>query len=482
MRFASCILLKKRILIYEFEKDYNTVHEKGLSSIEYGESLSYLQHLDFMDIIMPARDVLFYTKEYPPVKGPQLEKIIAQDIGSVTPFNPEELIFDFEKFSDTKTTVFMVFKERIRELMGRLDSSLYDKIRAIIPEELLFFKNRGVDNGLVIGEDYSVLVTREGQIVRNIGFETLRQEISDLYGDAESSEDYEKWLDSIKDLSIFDTLSEEEIRIRKKIEGFYKSIYERFSSYIGSEQRLGFYLSDAVIGSGEKLLNNIAPESEEFTVDEVLRRLYEEAEDQKSINFAKGEFAYKGGFGFHRKKLIATIVMLLVGFLLFFMGMQFRLSDLDSRVERIEERTRKAQKRVLGREYPSTKQALSIMMRTIEGKGSKDKRKLYPYSSLFIIETVFPQIAFEGSTVEVQTFSVKDGKIKVTGFADSDTDIFKMIENLEQLPFVSDLNKGAINTYRGRNKFSISFSFEKKEKEEKRDRKKENKKKGKGAN
>ncbi len=472
MRFASCVLLDNKIILHEYEKDYSRNIEKEIKVLSYEEAPAYLQTLDFIDIAMPGKDILFFTKQYPPVKKFQLDKIIEQDVEAVTPFDPADIIIDFSQFFPNLTTVFMSPKNNIKALISKLGNDFSEKVRAIIPEELLFFR-APAESAIFIGSSYSILVDRDGQVIRNTGFNKLYTEIYELFGkNDEEIDDLKRWLESINNIAADEGLSEDEIRVRKKIEKFFAELYSEFEPFMKNHDKMSFYFSDIVVGNGEQLIKKLFPDAEIYPVLDYLRGIHTEADHHETINLSKGDFAYKGGFNFYKTRVFITAGLIIAAFIILFFSMEMRILYLDSKSSEIDAKAKKITKEILGKEYPSLKQALSTMVKTIEGKG-KEKKKLYPYSSLYIMEQIFPDIAFEGSSIEVLDLLVKDGKVKLSGEAMTDKDIFRMIEQLEKMETVSNMNKGAVTQRRDKQSFTINFEYKKKEKEEKKEKGKE---------
>ena len=139
-------------------------------------------------------------------------------------------------------------------------------------------------------------------------------------------------------------------------------------------------------------------------------------------------------------------------------------------------------KEVIGKEMPSLRQALSIMDKSIKGEASMaDKKAVYPYSALYIMEVIFPYFTFEGSTIEVSEISIKEeGKIRVVGTSSTLDDINKFTEQLEQDPLIDEINRGQINTRGDKSSFNISFNYAGQKKEDPKAKK--GKKKGKENN
>ncbi|HRZ80566.1 MAG TPA: hypothetical protein P5044_11200, partial [bacterium] len=159
-------------------------------------------------------------------------------------------------------------------------------------------------------------------------------------------------------------------------------------------------------------------------------------------------------------------------------GMRIREGYLDTKLEDIDFRAKKVMKEVIGKELPSLRQAVAIMNKTIKGEaGVADKKALYPYSAVYIMEVIFPYAAFENSTIEVSELSIKDdGKIRLVGTSSTLDDINKLTDNLQKDPMISDLNRGQINTRADKSAFNITFQFAGVKKEDPKNKK--SKKKG----
>ncbi|HQI06225.1 MAG TPA: hypothetical protein PL195_13275, partial [bacterium] len=194
---------------------------------------------------------------------------------------------------------------------------------------------------------------------------------------------------------------------------------------------------------------------------ESLEIIPEIVDNDSSVSFATGEFAYKGGFSFLKKRIVTAVVLYFTALIMLVAGMQMRISYLDERIEKGEERTKTLMKDVIGKEMPSLRQALSIMNKTIKGETAlADKKAVYPYSALYIMEVTFPYFTFENSTIEVSELAIKEeGKIRVTGTSSTLEDINKFTGFLEQDPLIDEINRGQINTRNDKSSFSISFSY-----------------------
>lgn len=484
MRFASCKLLDDRIILYEFEKDYNNIIEKGLRELSYEEAAAELRSYEFLDILLPAKDILYFAKNYPPVKKLQLGKIITQDLETTTPFKESDVVFEFIQLDgQSETTVYVAKKALLRRYLDKLGEELREKVRSIVPEEA--FIRAAVADGrkaIIIGDNYCVLSDSKSQIIRNFGLADLYRSLRELAGNEQPEEDYRRWLDSVRDLSKTEDLSEDEIRIKKAIEQFYAGVLSQFGTMLNKEDETSFFFGGKIPGNGEKLISHIAACSAIITVEHTLKNLYRQAEHGELTNLAKGDFAYKGGLTFLKRRIIITAALFFIAVIILFASFELKLSYLSKRSMDIDEKTKKMTTEVLGKEYPSLKQALSIMEKTIQGKeNASDKKSLYPYSALFIMEKLFPDAVFEGSTIEIKEFSVKEGKVRMTGMADSLDNVNTMFENLEKNELVTDINKGQITSAGGKNMFSVGFSFQKKQDTKKdtgkKDGKKESKKK-----
>lgn len=468
MRFASCRFLKDKVLFCSFEKEYNKVEFEELFVLDMDAAIEKIREYDYLDLVVPAKDVLYYSRNYPPVKASYLKKIVAQDLETDTPFRESDLIIDVRKFQDrSDTKVFCVKKNAVDELLQKLDDSGRDKFRSIIPENMLFYNfEKDLEKAIFIGIDYSVIVNESGQVARTEGFEKVFDQIRDVLGD-ESDEELNKWIRAAGDISKSSNLSDIEIRISKIITNFFKEILEIFTPYAGKAGKTAVFV-DSILPFGTKKivesLDSSAFSEEPFiyvSSEDSLKKINDIADSESSVNFAVGEYAYKGGFSFLKKRIIIGVILYLFALVMLVAGMQVRKGYLDERIERGQERTAKVMKEVLGKSYPSARQALSIMKKTIKGETAGiDKKSIFPYSALYIMERVFPHATFEGSTIEIGDLSIKEeGKIRLSGLSDTLEDINKLTENMEKDELIYNLNRGQINSRGNKNSFKISFSF-----------------------
>lgn len=468
MRFASCRFVKEKVLFCSFLKEYNKVNFEEMLFLDREAAVEKIRDFDYLDLVVPAKDVLYYSRNYPPVKASHLKKIVSQDLEADTPFKENELIIDVKKFqhrSDTK--VFCIRKDSIEYLLGKFDDTGKEKFRSIVPENILFFdEGKDYEKAIFIGIDCSVIVNDSGQIARTEGLERVFDQIRDVLGD-DSDDELKKWIEASSDLSKSSNLSDIEIRISKIIKKFFEEIIEIFTPYSGPLGKTAIFIDSQMPFGTKKIVEALdsspfSNEPFEFVgAEDALKRASVLSDKGSNINFAIGEFAYRGGFNFLKKRIILGMVFYIIAFLMLVAGMQVRKGYLDKRIDRGQERTSALMKEVLGRSYPSARQALSIMKKTIQGETSGiDKKSVYPYSALFIMERVFPHAVFEGGTVEINDLSIKEeGKIRISGLSDSLEDINKLTENLEKDELIYNLNRGQINSRGNKNSFKISFSF-----------------------
>jgi hypothetical protein len=384
--------------------------------------------------------------------------------------------------------VFAIRKEVVRDFLGSFDDSAREKVRSIVPEEVLFFKSEiPLKKAVFVNDDYSLMVLPDGQIVKNGGLDELRSDMLAIFGGENPQEELDSWL-KVANLGSPEGLSDIEVRIRKTIISFFEKTFEFFAPFAGE------------IGETAVFTGGLLPEGTTEIIEEIDSSLFSESgfivydytrqlemasnavDDDSAVNFAVGDFAYKGGFAFLKKRAIIAAVLYLLAVLMLVFGMEMRKSYLDSRIEEGENRTKQLMKDVIGKEMPSLRQALSIMDKAIKGEaGIADKKAVYPYSALYIMEIIFPYFTFENSTIEVSEISIKEeGKIRVVGTSNSLEDINKFTELLEQDPLVDEINRGQINTRGDKSSFNISFSYAGQKKEDPKAKK--GKKKGKENN
>ena len=488
MRFASCRFLKDKVLFCSFEKEYNKVEFEDMLVLDMEAAVEKIREYDYLDLVVGAKDILYYSRNYPPVKASYLKKIVAQDLETDTPFKENELIVDVNKFQDhEETKVFCIRKDSVEELLGKFDDMSREKFRSIIPENILFFDpQENYEKSIFIGTDYSVIVNDSGQIARTEGLDKVFDQIRDVLGD-DSDEELNKWIRASGDISKSSNLSDIEIRISKIIRNFFTEIMGIFAPYAGKPGKTVIFVDSPMPFGTNKIVEALdgSAFSEEPLIyvgaEEALIQISSIADNVPDINFAVGEYAYRGGFSFLKKRIILAAVFYLIALVLLVAGMQVRKGYLDERIERGQEKTAKVMKEVLGKSYPSARQALSIMKKTIRGETAGiDKKSVYPYSALFIMERVFPHAVFEGSTVEIGDLSVKEeGKISLSGLSDTLEDINKLTENLEKDELIYNLNRGQINSRGSKNSFKISFSFGESSKRETGKKAKKGKKKAK---
>jgi len=468
MRFASCRFVKGKMLFCSFIKEYNKVNFEEMLLLDMKDAVEKIREFDYLDLVLPAKDILYYSRNYPPVKSSYLKKIVSQDLETDTPFKESDLIIDVKNFQDRDNTkVFCVRKDTVEELLAKLDDAGREKFRSIIPENLLFFNSdENYEKAIYIGVDYSVIVNDSGQINRTEGLQKVFDQIRDVLGD-DSDDELERWINASSDISKSSNLSDIEIRIKKIVTAFFTDILKILAPYAGKLGKTAIFVDSKLPFGTKKIVEALdcSSFSEEPLIfvgcEDVLIKVSEIADSTPDINFAVGDFAYRGGFSFLKKRIVMGMIFYVIAFLMLVVGMQMRKGYLDERIERGQERTNKVMKEVLGKSYPSARQALSIMKKTIRGETAGiDKKNVYPYSALFIMERVFPHATFEGSTVEIADLSIKEeGKIRISGLSDSLEDINKLTENLENDELIFNINRGQINSRGTQNSFKISFSF-----------------------
>lgn len=487
MKFASCRAVRDGFLIDTFSKEYNKTTFEKSEFAKKDAAAEIFKNFDYIDFVCPGREMLFFARNYPPVKYAYLRKIVAQDIESETPFKEDEMMIDVKNFQkgSGEMNVFAIRKEVVRDFLGSFDDSAREKVRSIVPEEVLFFKSEiPLKKAVFVNDDYSLMVLPDGQIVKNGGLDELRSDMLAIFGGENPQEELDSWL-KVANLGSPEGLSDIEVRIRKTIISFFEKTFEFFAPFAGE------------IGETAVFTGGLLPEGTTEIIEEIDSSLFSESgfivydytrqlemasnavDNDSAVNFAVGDFAYKGGFAFLKKRAIIAAVLYLLAVLMLVFGMEMRKSYLDSRIEEGENRTKQLMKDVIGKEMPSLRQALSIMDKAIKGEaGIADKKAVYPYSALYIMEIIFPYFTFENSTIEVSEISIKEeGKIRVVGTSNSLEDINKFTELLEQDPLVDEINRGQINTRGDKSSFNISFSYAGQKKEDPKAKK--SKKKGK---
>ena len=482
MKFASCRVSDNGFFVDLFSKDYNkTTFEKG-EFLERDAAMELFRECDYIDFVSPGREMLYFSRNYPPVKYSYLRKIVAQDIEAETPFKEDEMVIEVKNFQKNsgEMNVFAVKKDVIARELKKFDDSSREKVRSIVPEEILFFKSEKVFKKVIfINEDYSLMVLSDGQIVKNGGLNELREEMLALFGGDNPSEELDSWLRVAGDLSDFDKLSDIEVRIYKTVVSFFEKTFEFFAPFSGeigdTAVFIGGMLPKGVENIVEKMDSSLFSDSE-FAVFDLAKQLQlvsDSVDSDSTVNFAVGDFAYKGGFAFLKKRASIGVLLYLAAILMLIVGMELRIGYLNDRISAGEERTKKLMKEVIGKEMPSLRQALSIMDKAIKGEnGAADKKVVYPYSALYIMEVIFPYFTFENSTIEVSEISIKEeGKIRVTGMSNSLDDINKFTELLEKDPLIDEINRGQINTRGEKSSFNISFNYANVKKEESRTKK-----------
>ena len=491
MKFASCRAADGGFLIDTFSKEYNkTTFEK--SEFAGKEAAAELfRNFDYIDFVCPGKETLYYARNYPPVKYAYLKKIVAQDIESETPFKEDEMLIDVKNFQkgNGDMNVFAVRKEVVSEALNAFDDSAREKVRSIVPEEILFFKaDIPLKKAIFVNDDYSLMVMPDGKIVRNGGLNELRSDMLAIFGGENPQEELDSWLRVAGDLSNQGELSDIEVSIRKTIISFFEKTFDFFAPFAGDPGETAVFIGGVLPEGAAKIIEEIDSSvfsDSKFVVYDYARQLEmvsESVDNDSTVNFAVGDFAYKGGFAFLKKRAIIALVLYLAAIVMLVAGMEMRIKYLDERISAGEERTKNLMKDVIGKEMPSLRQALSIMDKAIKGEASvADKKAVYPYSALYIMEIIFPYFTFENSTIEVSEISIKEeGKIRVTGTSNTLEDINKFTDLLEQDPLIDDINRGQINTRGDKSSFNISFNYAAQKKEDPKAKK--GKKKGKENN
>ena len=491
MKFASCRAANGGFLIDTFSKEYNKTTFEKSEFAERENAAELFKSFDYIDFVCSGREMLYYARNYPPVKYSYLRKIVAQDIESETPFKEDDLMIEVKNFQKGSgdMNVFAVGKDVIRKALLDFDDAAREKVRSIVPEEILFFKSDiPLKKAIFVNDDYTLMVFADGQIVKNGGLDELRSDMLSIFGGENPQEELDSWLKVAGNLGNPEGLSDIEVRIRKTIISFFEKTFDFFAPFAGDPGETAVF-TGALLPEGtaeiiEELDSSSFSESK-FIVCDYTRQLEmasNAVDDDSTVNFAVGDFAYKGGFAFLKKRAVIAAVLYLFAFVMLIFGMEMRKSYLDSRIEEGENRTKQLMKEVIGKEMPSLRQALSIMDKAIKGEaGMADKKAVYPYSALYIMEVVFPYFTFENSTIEVSEISIKEeGKIRVVGTSNSLEDINKFTELLEQDPLIDEINRGQINTRGDKSSFNISFNYAGPKKEDPKAKK--SRKKGKENN
>ncbi|MBO4710634.1 hypothetical protein J5681_01805 [bacterium] len=491
MKFASCRAANGGFLIDAFSKEYNkTTFEKSEFAVKE-DAAELFKSFDYIDFVCSGREMLYYARNYPPVKHSYLRKIVAQDIESETPFKEENLMIEVKNFQKGSgdMNVFAAEKDVIRKALLDFDAAAREKVRSIVPEEILFFKSDvPLKKAIFVNDDYTLMVFADGQMVRNGGLNELRNDMLSIFGGEDHQAELDSWLSVAGDLSEPNGLSDIEVRIRKTIISFFEKVFDFFAPFAGDSGETAVFIGGVLPEGAEKIVremdSSIFSNSKFIVYDFAtqLEMISESVDNDSAVNFATGDFAYKGGFAFLKKRAIIATILYVAAIILLVVGMEMRIKYLDERIATGEERTKQLMKEVIGKEVPSLRQAISIMDKSIKGEaGMIDKKSVYPYSALYIMENIFPYFTFENSTIEVSEISIKEeGKIRVVGTSNTLDDINKFTDMLEQDPLIDEINRGQINTRGDKSSFNISFNYAGPKKEDPKAKK--NRKKGKGNN
>ena len=491
MKFASCRAVCDGFLIDTFSKEYNKTTFEKSEFVGKDDAADLFKNFDYIDFVCSGREMLYYARNYPPVKLSYLKKIVAQDIESETPFKEDDMMIEIKNFQKAggDMNVFAVEKDVVRKALLEFDDAAREKVRSIVPEEVLFFKSETpLKKAIFVNDDYSLMVFADGQIVRNGGLNELRSDMLAIFGGENPQAELDSWLSVAGDLSEVNGLSDIEVRIRKTIISFFEKVFDFFAPFAGDTGETAVFIGGVLPEGAEKIVQEM--DSSVFSDSQFivygfatqLEMISESVDNDNTVNFATGDFAYKGGFAFLKKRAIIALILYVAAILMLVVGMEMRIKYLDERISSGEERTKQLMKEVIGKEMPSLRQALSIMDKAIKGEASMaDKKAVYPYSALYIMEIVFPYFTFENSTIEVSEISIKEeGKIRVVGTSGSLEDINKFTDLLEQDPLIDDINRGQINTRGDKSSFNISFNYAGQKKEDPKAKK--SKKKGKENN
>ncbi len=460
MRFGACKIDSGELFVGLFEKEYKDYSFQEIKQI-FSTNKEILKECEFFDVVIPASKTLFFSKIYPPVKKEQIEKIIKQDIESETVFDSKDLIIDFASFEET-TFVYAVKKSDLVEIINTLGEEFKDKIRTIVPENALFFKDNQPTQTIFLGIKESVFFDKNGQIITKKGFNNIKKSLSDIFGESDDKELFMDWFLNLTNIT--SETSGDSKTVGKILSKFFKETISYFDKFQNPNEKLQIVVGFELPKDAENLIFEALEFNSNIEIvhlTTLCQKVADFSEHSKNPNFAKEEFSYKGGFEFLKQRILIIFILFILSFLVMFISMEIRISNLDTLSNNLDKKSSKIIKSTLGKTYPSMKQALSIMIKTIKGGTlSKDKKKLYPYSSLYISEQIFPAIAFKGSTIEIKALTIKnDGKIRIAGFSQTLDDINKMIENLQKNKKISEINKGQISNRRQKNYFSISFRY-----------------------
>ncbi|HNT28396.1 MAG TPA: hypothetical protein PKH10_09485 [bacterium] len=470
MKCAVCRIQQDRVVMLEFEREYNRLAAQRFTVCSFEEAPAALAQYDHIDIVVPAAATLYLASAYPTVPRPALERIVAQDIEATTPFKESEVVFDLAPLrSDGIVPVFVAQKKDLHAIIDRSGAPLRDRVRSLIPETALVIGEGAGMQWLFIDDDQIVLFGERGQVVRTTGLSRLVAMMRSSLGGAKTEEEVLQTLAASMDLSDGPALSEDELLMRKATEQFFQEMVADLGRFMRRDRRTVVCFADRLPGNAEKLIASVIPDAMVISAEDALARIFLRAEQGESPSFSRGEFVYRGGFNFLKKRLLLAAALFALAFVLMITAFELRLWYLDRALDALDEQARTVTKEILGKEYPSLRQALSVMQKTIggggkdgkDGKDAKGDKRLYPYSSLFIMEQVFPLASFDGSTIELRDLSIKDGKVKLTGEAESLDHINTLLEQLEKMEYATELNKGQITSRGGKNSFNIGFTFQK---------------------
>ena len=131
MKFASCRAVQGGFLIDTFSKEYNKITFEKSEFAEKEAATELFRSFDYIDFVCSGQDLLYFSRNYPPVKYAYLRKIVAQDIESETPFKEDEMLIDVKNFQkgSGNMNVFAVRKDVIRDALGNFDAAAREKVR-----------------------------------------------------------------------------------------------------------------------------------------------------------------------------------------------------------------------------------------------------------------------------------------------------------------------------------------------------------------
>ncbi|HSW59264.1 MAG TPA: hypothetical protein VLJ60_00615, partial [bacterium] len=98
MKFASCRVTGGKFLVNIFSREYNKTVLENRTEASVENCAEIFKEVDYIDLVIPGREILFFSRNYPPVKTSYIRKIIVQDIEVETPFKESDLVIDMKTF------------------------------------------------------------------------------------------------------------------------------------------------------------------------------------------------------------------------------------------------------------------------------------------------------------------------------------------------------------------------------------------------